>query len=178
MLIFLILVYGIYIGYRRGLVMQAVYTIGYCISFGIAVLSYRVLAPQLDLIVPYPSTSPHSYFAFFSSSNGVSFLDTAFYRGVALLLIILVGWIVTRLIAAYLHDLTFFPLDLRTSQIGGGFLAFLCNYVAIFMVLYVLALVPLTGLQRTLNNSLMASSMIRYSLGLPQLFYHLLIATS
>ncbi|MCO6543575.1 MAG: CvpA family protein [Lactobacillus sp.] len=174
-LIILILAYGVYVGVRRGLVLQAIYTIGYTISFILAYLSCRWLGPKLDLIVPYPSASPHSYFAFFSQKVSLS-LDRSFYCGIAFLLVLFGGWIIIRIIGAYLYDLTFYPLEADLNRVSSALLSFVCNYVAIFVVLYVLALVPIYGLQKALNHSWLASIMIRYSAFLTHSFTQLLLA--
>ncbi|MBA1434516.1 CvpA family protein [Bombilactobacillus bombi] len=174
-LIILILAYGVYVGVRRGLVMQMVYTTGYAISLAIAIMNCRWLGSKLDLLVPYPSASPRSYFAFFSTKVSLS-LDQAFYCGVAFVFILFVGWMITRIIGAYLHDLTFYPLPADLNHVSGALLAFICNYAAIFFVLYVLALIPISGLQKSLNNSLIASTMIRYSIFLTRPFTQLLLA--
>lgn len=174
LIIILVLVYGTYVGVRRGLMMQLFYTIGYGISFGLAVLGYRSFGPHLNLIIPYPSALPKNYFAFFSKKAGLG-LDTAFYFGVAFLIILFVGWMITRFIGVYFHNLTYYPMNARVNDIGGGILAFICNYIGIFVIIYVLALIPVDSLQHMLNNSFMTNMMVHYSIGLTDLFTNLLI---
>lgn len=173
-IIILILAYGIYVGVRRGLVLQAIYTFNFGISFIVAYLSCRWLGPKLDLIVPYPSASPRSYFAFFSNKVSLS-LDRSFYYGVAFLLVLLVGWLFSQIIGHYLYDLTFYPMAEDLSHVSSALLAFICNYIAVFSVLYILALVPVYSLQKALDQSWVASAMIRYSLILTRSFTHLLL---
>lgn len=173
-LIILTLAYGIYAGIRRGLALQSVYTIGYVISFVCAWSTYRWLGPKLDLIVPYPSASPQSYFAFFSQRVRLS-LDSSFYLGIAFLFVVFGGWCLTRIIGAYFNDLTYLSFGGDFNRPLSAILALVCNYVGIFMVLYILALIPITGLQHILSRSTIASTMIRYSTGLTQLFTNLLI---
>ena len=54
-IIVLTLLWGIYTGVRRGLILQIVYTVGYFISFLVAREYYTVIAAKIDLLVPYPS---------------------------------------------------------------------------------------------------------------------------
>ncbi|NVY97118.1 CvpA family protein [Lactobacillus sp. DCY120] len=166
MLILLILIYGVYIGTRRGLVMQAVYTAGYTISLGLAIWLSSFLGTKLYLLVPYPSASPESYFAFFKPQISTNFLEALFYQMVALLFILLLGWAVTRLIGAYWHDLTFYPLEKQIQKWGGGVVAFGCNYIFLTLILSILALVPVAGLQNILSHSWVATFMIKTSIGL------------
>ena len=60
-------------------------------------------------------------------------------------------------------------------QVSSSLLEFICNYIAIFSVLYVLALVPVYSLQKALDQSWVASAMILYSLILTRSFTHLLL---
>ncbi|UQS82459.1 CvpA family protein [Bombilactobacillus folatiphilus] len=175
-LIILTLAYGVYAGIRRGLALQIVYSVGYTISVIVAILSYHWLGPKLDLIIPYPSASPQSYFAFFSSRVSLS-LDNAFYLGVAFLFVVFLGWCITRILGAYCNDLTYVSLGGEFNYPFSALLALICNYVGLFMILYVLALIPITGLQKMLDHSLLASTMIRYSTGLTHLFTNLLMST-
>ncbi|UQS83895.1 CvpA family protein [Bombilactobacillus thymidiniphilus] len=174
MLIMLILAYGVYAGIRRGLALQIVYTCGYLISFLVAIFSYRSIGPKLDLIIPYPSASPQSYFAFFSPKVSLS-LDKSFYLGTAFLMVVFGGWIITRIVGAYFTDWTYLTIGDDWNAPLSGILALICNYIGIFIVLYIMALVPISGLQHLLNHSWLASVMIRYSTGLTDLFTKLLI---
>ncbi|MCD2256778.1 CvpA family protein [Agrilactobacillus fermenti] len=171
LLIVLVIAYGMYIGARRGLLLQAVYTFSYLIFVGIAYLVYRNLGKGLTLLVPYPSATSNSHFAFFDASLGLK-LDTAFYAGFGFCLIIFIGWLIMKFAGIFLQSLTFYPIDYTTSILGAMVLAFFTNYIGVFLLLYLLALIPIDGLQHALGTSWAAVSIVRYSPLLTNLATH------
>ncbi|MDG2977636.1 CvpA family protein [Latilactobacillus curvatus] len=162
LIIILMLLYAIYTGVRRGFIMQAVYTIGYFIVFWIAKAMSQTLGPKLSLMVPYPSATEDSYFAFFQKSIGLS-LDDAFYIGVAFVLVMFIGGLLVRFIGLLLNSLTYMPGLKQFNKAAGGLLSFLVVYVGIFLLLYMLALVPVDGLQKTLENSTVARVIVLHT---------------
>ncbi|MCG4282325.1 CvpA family protein [Lacticaseibacillus saniviri] len=168
-LILLTLAYFFYSGARRGLYMQLFNTLGYALSFGVAYLLADGLGKQLTLVVPYPSATEQSTFTFFTNQVGLT-LDAAFYRGFAFVFIFGIGWLVTRFVALWFHQLTYAGHNPRLSWILGGLLNLLVGYLIVFMILYLLALIPVAGIQSGLQNSLLARLIVRYSPGLTNLF--------
>lgn len=168
-IIILVLIYGVYMGARRGLAMQLYYTAGYFVSFLLATLLYRVLGPKFELLVPYPSASLDSKFAFFSTQLGLT-LDKAFYYGFAFVFVLFIGWLIVRFGGIYMKKLTYYPMDNQISELSGGILAFLTNYIGIFIILYLTALIPMPGIQDGLANSWMATLIVRYTPLLTNLF--------
>lgn len=162
--IIVFLAYFFYAGAERGLWLQLVHVGGYIVSLGLASLFYQPVANVLSLWVPYPSATQSSHFVFFSNRVGLT-LDDAFYRGIAFLLVLALGWLLTRFGALWVHDLKYRKAD-RISFITGGLLNLVMGYVFVFLVLYVVALIPLPGLQDMLANSFLARTIVRYSLGL------------
>ncbi|MFD1472459.1 CvpA family protein [Companilactobacillus mishanensis] len=162
LLIILLLVYGFYVGARRGLAMQAFYTIGYSLFFGLALVSFRFLGPKFEMIVPYPSASLGSEFAFFSTKVGME-LDDAFYRAFAFIFVCFVGWIIIRFAGLYFKRLTYVPMYNDVNLLSGGILGLLVTYVTIFMVLLMLAMIPVSGIQHALSHSFVASAIIEGS---------------
>lgn len=162
LLIIIIFAYNLYLSARRGLWLQLFYTAGYSLTLLVAALLYRSFATKLDLLIPYPSASLDSHFVFFTTTVGLG-LDHAFYAGCAFLIILLIGWALTHLAAFFLHGLIFNQLDPVVNLSGSLFLSFFVTYVAIFFMLYLLALIPLDGIQRLLDKSWLATLMVRYS---------------
>lgn len=167
--ILLALAYFFYAGARRGMWLQLIHVAGYLLSLLLAMLLYKPVGNALTLLVPYPSATEQSQFVFFTNKVGLT-LDTAFYRGVGFIVVLLLGWLATRLVALFFHDLTYRQVDRRLSIVVGGGLNVLMGYLFIFLLLYLLALVPLTEIQNLLANSFMAKTIVRYSPGLTQFF--------
>ncbi|WP_225046671.1 CvpA family protein [Lacticaseibacillus kribbianus] len=173
--IILALAYFFYAGARRGLMLQLVHVAGYVLSFMLATALYKGLANQISLLVPYPSATEQSRFVFFDNQVGLT-LDAAFYRGVAFVTVLALGWLVTRFVALWLHDLKYRPLDSHVNWLLGGFLNVAMGYLFIFLLLYLVALIPIGGLQDMLANSLVGRAMVRYSPVLTKLFTTLWVA--
>ena len=59
--IILLLVFGFFIGLKRGFILQLVHLTGFIIAYIVANLYYEELAPKLLLWIPYPhlGTSYH-----------------------------------------------------------------------------------------------------------------------
>ncbi|WP_125770481.1 CvpA family protein [Companilactobacillus furfuricola] len=162
LILILLLVYGFYAGARRGLAMQAFYTIGYAIFFGLALLSFRFLGPKFEMLVPYPSANLGSEFAFFSTKVGME-LDDAFYRAFAFIFVCVVGWIIMRFAGLYFKRLTYVPMPYDVNILSGGILGLVVTYVTIFMILLISAMIPVAGIQNALSHSFIASAMIEAS---------------
>ncbi|MGX7417507.1 CvpA family protein [Carnobacterium gallinarum] len=158
--IIIVLAIGFYGGARRGLVLQVVMTVGYLLSYLIARIYYIKLGANLELFVPYPSATENSKFVFFDHAMGLE-LDKAFYNAVAFMLILFVGWLLTRFIGSMLTKLTFFPVIKQANYLGGGILSFLVVYVGIFLVLYVAAMIPMEVIQGALRQSSLAQMIVK-----------------
>lgn len=161
-LILLIFAYNIYISVRRGVLLQGFYTLGYFITLLFARGLYQSLAAKLTLLIPYPSASLDSKFTFFTTEVGLD-LDGAFYAGCAFLIILAIGWAITHLVGLLLHNLTFMLIDPLVNVSGSIFLSFFVTFTALFFILYLLALIPVPGIQTMLQKSWLATLIVRYS---------------
>ena len=95
-------------------------------------------------------------------------LDDAFYRGFAFLVVLTIGWLLTRIAALWFHDLTYKAMAHKKSALIGGWANLAIGYIFLFLILSLLALIPITGIQHGLDHSLVAKMMIKYSPGLTQ----------
>lgn len=159
--LFIIILFAIayYTGARRGLVLQIVYTVGYMLSLSSAKKYYLVLAKKLELIVPYPSPDPDSKLVFFKSDAFFK-LDEAFYAGLAFVLILFIGWAMTRFVGIFFHKFTFFPIIKQVNQLGGGLLSLIVVYVGVFFILYLLSMIPLEIVQNAFRGSDLARMIV------------------
>ncbi|WP_125707218.1 CvpA family protein [Companilactobacillus zhongbaensis] len=162
LLLILLLVYGFYAGARRGLAMEAFYTVGYAVFFGLAIISFHFLGPKFEMLIPYPSANLGSEFAFFSTKVGME-LDDAFYRAFAFIFVCVIGWIIMRFAGLYFKRLTYTPMPYDVNILSGGILGLVVTYVTIFMILLICAMIPVPGIQHALSHSFIASAMIEAS---------------
>lgn len=171
LLILICLLIGFYTGWRRRFALQGVYTIGYVISFIIARIFYQSLAKKIELWVPYPSANEHSHFVFYKMPLALR-LDMAFYSGVAFLMIVMVGWLVTRFIGLFFQQYSRRPVTAAYQEIVGGVLGFLMVYIGLFLILYTLSFIPLDGVQHFFKSSFLARFMVAHTPFLSKMIYH------
>src|SRR5699024_11277591 len=95
LLILLVLFIGAYSGYKNGIILQLIKTIGYVVVLIFAFDYYIPISEYLYLLVPYPTP-------FFPESNPYAFYDESllltlylsFYFLFSFLLILLIVWII------------------------------------------------------------------------------------
>lgn len=151
-IIIVLLVMAFYNGARRGLVMQAILTTGYILTMLVAKSQAGNLANKLHLLIPYPNPSADSQINFFKGLSLFN-LDKGFYTVFSYILILVIGWAITRFIGMLCNSLTFFPIIKQANFLGGGTLSLLVTYIGIFFVLVLLALIPMDIIQNTFQKS-------------------------
>lgn len=166
------LLLSFYVGYRRGAAYQIVFSIGYLVSFIVARMFYQRLGSQLDLFVPYPSVTSESKMVYYSVEQAFN-LDKAFYAGVAFVMILVVGWLATHIIAIFFKDLLFKVIIPQYDGIFAGILQLIICYVVIFLLLKLVSFVPMAVVQNQLSNSWPARFVIEHSLFLSSQFNNL-----
>ncbi|MBL3715568.1 CvpA family protein [Lactococcus garvieae] len=161
LLILALLVWAFLVGYFRGLVLQAIYSLGLIVSAIIAFLNYKTLAAHLTMWVPFSSATADSRLLFFD--NSILFqVDEAFYAGLAFIVIFVLSYVVIRLIGLFVHITRLQPLG-KNGKIIAGVLAVGATYFGIQMALTLLALVPMMNVQNQLNASVLARLMVSYT---------------
>ncbi|HAJ53833.1 MAG TPA: colicin V synthesis protein, partial [Lactobacillus sp.] len=71
-------------------------------------------------------------------------------------------------ISLWFHDLTYKAMGHRKSAVIGGIANLVIGYIFLFLILALLALIPIAGIQQGLDHSIVAKVMIKYSPGLTQ----------
>lgn len=162
LLIVLILFIGAYAGYKRGIILQMLQTIGYAVGFIIAMENYRALSNLLFLLVPYstpfaPETNPYPFY----DERLMFSLTNSYYDLLSFLILLFLGWVVVRFLAALLsYTLEHFKAPEPISGIGGAVLGFYVNYVGIFYILFFLTILPFEPIQSRLVDSSLATSVL------------------
>jgi len=151
LLILLILAWSFYIGYSRGIVLQAYYLLSAIVAFFIASQSYQGLARFLSLWVPYSSATEGATTYYFPN-NQLFHLDKVFYAGLAF-----------RFIGIFIHLVPKGNTDSRWYNVASGVIAVFISLFAIEMFLTVFATVPLAFIQDRLNHSGLASFIINHT---------------
>ncbi|MGI8316847.1 CvpA family protein [Halobacillus mangrovi] len=160
LLLLLILIIGIFTGLRRGFILQLFHLIGFIVAFVVAVMYYDDLSPKLTLWVPYPELPEDSSWAVFTNSLP---LEQAFYNAVAFAILFFGVKIILHIIASMLDFVAELPILNSLNKILGGALGFVENYVILFVLLYIAALVPLEMVQNALDGSILAQLIIEHT---------------
>lgn len=151
------LIFGILMGLKRGLILQVVHLFGFIISFILAILNYQKLAPYLSLWIPYPELTGDSSWALFLQALP---LEKGFYNGVAFISIFFLSKIILQIIASMLDFIAELPILNSANRILGALLGFIEVYLIIFILLYIMALIPLELVQVALDESSVGQTII------------------
>lgn len=153
----IILIFGFFVGLRRGFILQLVHMTGFVISFIIAYIYYEELAPKLTLWIPFPVLDEESALnMLFEATN----LDQSYYRVIAFAIIFFAARILFQIIGSMLDFLAHLPILKQLNVFGGGILGFIETYIILFILLYIAALLPIAMVQTLLNDSVLAEFMI------------------
>jgi uncharacterized membrane protein required for colicin V production len=160
LILLFILLTGFMIGLKRGFILQFIHMTGFIVAFIVAYMNYEKLAPRLRLWVPYPSFGDEETIKMiFESAN----LDEAYYRAVAFAILFFAAKLLLQIIGSMLDFVAQLPLLRSVNRWAGGALGFIEIYLIVFIVLYIGALIPIEGLQTHLQDSFMASIIVKHT---------------
>lgn len=158
-LIILCLGTSFYAGYRRGLLLQVIYAVGYTISFMVAKSYYKTIGKKIELFIPYPAPTEKTTLVLFDK-NLIFDLDKAFYAGFAFILIVFIGWLLTRFIGMLCYGLTFMPIIKEGNDLAGAVVNTLLALVGLTLFLTLLAMLPVDFIQSLFKKSSLARFLV------------------
>ncbi|MGQ7462683.1 CvpA family protein [Streptococcus suis] len=158
----LVLAWSFYIGYSRGLVLQAFYSMGSIIALVVATATYKSLIPFLYLWVPFANATQGSSNYYFDEKYLFD-LDSVFYAGLSFLIIYFLFYVLVRFLGIFVHLLEEYNPDTRTTNLISGALAVLVTFISLQIVMVLLSTIPLAIIQDNLQNSFIANAMIQYT---------------
>lgn len=147
LLIVLILVGGFFGGLRKGLVFQVVGLTGFIIALVTAYLYSSTFASYLRWI-PFPD-----------SVNGIA--EGFYYQTIAFVLLFIGVRILWRILGSSLDFLASLPLLNIVNRWLGGAFGVVKVYVAIFLLLNLIAFVPHAATQQTVSDSTLAQTIVQ-----------------
>ena len=158
-LILLILAWSFYIGYSRGVVLQAFYCFSCLLSLLIAAGSYKKLAAVFYLWIPFANATEGSSTYYFDSKYLFD-LDQIFYAGLAFLTIYLLVYAIMRFLGIFMHLIRYIGSDTPKMNLISGALSVLVTIVSLQLGLTILATIPVPLIQDTLHQSFLANAII------------------
>lgn len=159
-IILFILFIGVYAGARRGLIVQTIHTVGYCLTLLMANFFHKQLAVTFEMLIPYPSDSTASQFKLYNLVTTLDF-DKFFYNILAYICLILIGWLITRIIAGSLNHLAKLPIISHFNFIGGALLGLICNWIGLFFILTLLSVLPINSIQNIFEPNTLATFIVK-----------------
>ncbi|WP_033544006.1 CvpA family protein [Planococcus sp. CAU13] len=156
-ILFILLIAGIIVGAKRGLVVQLIHMVGFIIALVVAYLYYKPLAEYFVLWIPYPAITDESRFTMAIEQLD---LDQTFYQLFAFALIFFVVKFALQLLASMFDFLKYLPVLGFLSKILGAILGFIEVYILLFFFLYVFALLPMDIVQTHLAGSGIAQGIL------------------
>ena len=163
LLVLAIMAWNFYIGYRRGLFMQAYYVVSVIIAMCVAAYFYKSLGEAINLWVPYANPTKDASVAFFTDQNVFS-LDRVYYAGVSYFAIYCVTYYGLRFLGIFFHFVRIERLDQTRFQVASGVLASLVSLVPLTMLGNILATVPINNIQTVLSSSWFLRFLINWNL--------------
>lgn len=163
LLILLILAWQFYIGYNRGLLLQAFYLLGSLLALIIASQQFQKLADLLSLWLPYANPNPDSQMLFFRQVDLFA-LDTVFYRGAAFLTLYLISYAVVRFFGVMVQGIRLEKWQQQSHHILAGLLSLLTSLISLSLFFNLVATIPFTLIQTKLAASLALSLLIKLPL--------------
>jgi len=155
LIILAVLYFGFRRGYRRGLVLQILNTIGYIIVWLAARFGAKPLAAGIGQFVGNLSLNSSVSAVTASQSSGF------FLNGIAFSAILTVGFFITHRIAYTLNKVTWLPVIHQVNSLAGGLINLVIRYVVIFLILNLIILLPSTGLQKSYQASPVAQFIVK-----------------
>ena len=155
--ILLLLLIGLIVGARRGLIVQLLHMTGFIIALIVAYTYYKPLAEKFVLWIPYPAVDSSSRLTFAIEKLD---LDQTFYQLIAFALIFFVIKFALQLVASMFDFLSYLPVLGFISKLAGAILGFIEFYILMFILIYVFALLPIEPFQSLIENSNLAIFML------------------
>lgn len=165
--ILIIFAASLLIGMKRGFVVQVINLVGFFIALIVAYIYYKPLAEKFVLWIPYPGITEDTSVALVVDMLDV---DQTFYRIIAFAVIFFAVKIAMQIIGSIFDFLTYLPVLNTFNRLLGALLCFVEFYFIVFILLYVLALLPIASLQSLLGSSIIAGLMLEHTPIVTQLF--------
>ncbi|WP_243386104.1 CvpA family protein [Bacillus kexueae] len=159
-ILLIILLGGVLIGLKRGFILQFIYLTGFIVAYIVAVMYYDDFAPTLRLWVPYPQVGESNpVFALLSGEH----LEDSYYHAVSFVLLFVGTKIAMQIIGSMLDFVAMLPFLKQVNRLLGSILGFVETYLIVFILLFIAALLPISGVQQLLDGSILANLMVNHT---------------
>ncbi|KHF41016.1 CvpA family protein [Halalkalibacter okhensis] len=159
-LILFILFCSFFIGRRRGFILQIIHLISFVVAIVVAYTYFGEFATYIRLWVPYPQFSSDSTVGMIINTFDA---ESVYYSGIAFAILFFGTKIVLHLLGSMLDFLAHLPILRSINQLLGGILCFIETYLILFVVLFVVALLPIEVVQDIIQRSIVVQLMLNHT---------------
>ena len=145
-LIVLLLFAGVYLGYKRGLIMQLFYLGTIIIGYLVSMLFSSRLAYLFTGLIPIPDNVSEGLNGIYQNLN----IPTAYYRVISFIVIFIVIRLIIQVLASIFGLIRKLPLIKTTDRFLVAILGFVEIYLIIFLILYVGTILPTSEWKTTI----------------------------
>lgn len=160
LILFILLVFSFFIGFRRGFILQLIHLTGFIVAFIVAHRFYADVATHIRLWIPYPQFSTNSAGQMLIEAFN---FEHVYYSGIAFAILFFGTKIVLQIIGSMFDFIAHLPILHTVNGWLGGILGFLEVYLIIFVALHIAALLPIDFIQQMLDQSMLAKIILDYT---------------
>lgn len=146
-IVIIILLNSFYTGYRRGLMLQLVRLVGYAVTVWFAISYSGAFARYTAMFVPFPALRPSVELALYDEEASF-WVDQAFYKGLTFLAFLIIGFLLTNFIAMLFKNVKYYENWHAANRVLGALLNVIVGYGMVFILLFLLSLVPIEFIQQ------------------------------
>ncbi|MGE7946751.1 CvpA family protein [Lysinibacillus sp. NPDC093688] len=160
LIILAVLLAGLAVGAKRGFIVQMMHIVSFIVALIVAYIYYKPLAQKIVFWIPYPGVTD-------SGSLGVVIdsldIDRTFYRVFAFAVIFFAVKITLQIVASIFDFIAYLPVLGTVNRWLGALLGMIENYLLMFILLYILALLPVDFIQSLLSKSLLSGLILEHT---------------
>ncbi|GAF23783.1 MULTISPECIES: CvpA family protein [Shouchella] len=160
LIILVLLLFGFFIGRRRGFILQLIHLVSFFVAIFIAWRYYEPLANTIRLYIPYPDFSGDGAIGMIIQSFDA---ESVYYSAIAFAILFFVTKIILHIIGSMLDFVSHLPILKTVNSLLGGILGFLEIYLLLFVLLFVATVIPVGSIQGALQSSVVADLMINHT---------------
>jgi uncharacterized membrane protein required for colicin V production len=160
LIILVVLFAGLIVGAKRGFIVQMMHIVSFIVALIVAYIYYKPLAQKFVFWVPYPGVTD-------SGGLGVAIdsldVDRTFYRIIAFAVIFFAVKITLQIVASIFDFIAYLPVLGTVNRWLGALFGIIENYLIMFILLYILALLPVDGIQSLMSKSLLSGLILEHT---------------
>lgn len=155
--------YSVYFAVKRGFKLEISVFLGYLLAGYLAFFIYPFFWRTFSLYIPYVSVTNEKPLYFYSQVN-VFKIEESFYKIVSFMIFYFSFCMLIRFLEVFIKGFQLVPTS-KFYQICAGIMGLITAIFGIYLILSVLAMLPLKGLQNSLSHSFLVNFILKGPMG-------------